>query len=308
MVKVFAPATVANVAAGFDIFGFAINEPGDIIVARLTEKPGVVITKITGDNGKLPYEPDKNSASVSVLSYMKYIKSKRGVELEIHKGMPLYSGLGSSAASAVGGVFAVNTLFGERFKREQLLQFAIEGEKVASGSLHADNVAPSLLGGFILIRSYIPLDIVHIPVPDDLLCTIVTPEIEIPTEKARKILRSEISMKDAIIQWGNASALIAGLFKKDYELIRRSLQDVVAEPVRSTLIPGFNEVKRSAIESGALGCSISGSGPSVFALSRSQKSARIVGTSMKKTFESIGLNCKVYISKINVEGVKVVKN
>ncbi len=273
LVRVFAPATVANVACGFDILGFAVDRPGDEIVVKLSAFSGVRITKIEGDGRKLPVEAKNNTAAVPILALLKHLKSEQGMEIELYKKMPLNSGLGSSAASSVAGVVAANYLLGELLSREQLLPFALKGEKKACGVAHADNAAPSLLSGFVLIRSYQPLDVIKIEAPPELYCTIFHPHLEIRIEDARKILKQNISLKEAIVQWGNIAGLITGLLKADYDLIGRSMLDVIIEPVRSILIPGFFKIKQAVIEAGALGCSISGSGPSMFALSRSDKKA-----------------------------------
>jgi len=304
-IHVFAPATVANVGCGFDIFGYAIDSLGDEVVLKLCDQPRVSIKKITGGNGKLPFDPNKNTAGVAVQAFLKYINSNQGIEMELHQKMPLSSGLGSSAASAVAAVFAANLLFGNLLRREELLQFALKGEKAACGTAHADNAAPSLFGGFVLIRSYNPLDIIKIQTPDKLFSTVVHPWIEVSTEDARKMLKEFVSLKDAVIQWGNVAGFIAGLMKADYELIGRSMQDVIVEPVRSSLIPGFKKVKESALKSGALGCSISGSGPSLFALSISKRIAEEVGKAMQSEFESLRIKSDVYVSKINKEGPKI---
>jgi homoserine kinase len=306
-VHVFAPATVANVACGFDILGFAIEYPGDEIIMRRTDHPGVVIRKITGDDGKLPLEPERNTAGVAALQFLKYKNMSKGVEIELHKKMPIGSGLGSSAASAAASLFAVNILFGEPMKKEELLPFALECEKIACGAPHADNVAPALLGGFVLIRSYNPLDVIQIAVPEKLFCMVSHPHIEVSTEDARKILKNHIPINNAIIQWGNVAGLIAGLMKADYDLIGRSLQDVIIEPIRSLLIPRFKEIKTAALEAGALGCSISGSGPSIFALTKERKIAEHVGRIAQDEFKSIGVNSDIYISKINQKGPLVLK-
>jgi len=305
-VHVFAPATVANVACGFDILGFAVDEPGDEVVVRLKNTPGVTISKITGDHNKLSLDPAKNTASVPVLHFLEKLKSKQGVAIELIKKLPFGSGLGSSAASAVASVYAVNELFGKPFKTEELLPFAIEAERMACGVGHADNVAPGLLGGFVLIRSYEPLDIVRIQSPDNLFCSLVHPHIELRTEDARKILRKEISLKDAIIQWGNIAGLIAGLMKPDYGLIGRSLTDVIIEPIRAMLIPGFELVKQAAIGAGALGCSISGSGPTIFALSVSNDIAVRVSVAMAEVFKSLHVDTDVYVSKINKDRPRII--
>jgi len=304
-IKVFAPATVANVTCGFDVLGFAVDNPGDEVILRLKDKPGITISKITGDNGRLSTAPGKNTVGVSIQQFLKHLQIKKGIDIELTKKMPLGSGLGSSAASAVAGVFAVNQLLGSPMTQQELLPFAMEGERIACGSAHADNVAPSLLGGFVLVRSYDPLDVIKIDIPAKLYCTIVHPHIEVQTRDARDILRKEIPLKDAIIQWGNVAGLITGLMKPDYDLIGRSMQDVIIEPVRSILIPGFAEVKKSALDAGALGCGISGSGPSIFALTREKGTADYVGDCMSRVFTSLNIGSEVYVSKINNSGPQI---
>lgn len=305
-VKAFAPATVANVSCGFDIFGFAIQEPGDTVELYKRDEPGIVITEITGDEGRLPRQADKNSVTVVMLALLKHLGIKDlGCEVVLRKNMPLGSGMGSSAASAVAGVVAMNELLGNPLSRKELLPFAMEGERIASGSAHADNVGPSLLGGFVVIRSYNPLDIFTIPVPDDLYCTLVHPDIEINTKDARFILRNEVSLKNTIAQMGNVAGLVAGLMKADYDLISRSMVDVIIEPVRSILIPEFKDVKQAAISNGALGCSISGAGPSMFALSRGIENAQNAGKAMQERFSSAGIESAVHVSGINQGGAVV---
>lgn len=302
-IKVFAPATVANVACGFDILGFAVEQPGDEIVARLSDKPGVRITKIIGDSGQLPTKPEKNTASLAVIRMLEKLGSDQGIELEVYKKMPLGSGLGSSAASSVAAVFAVNELLGKPMQKKEMLPFTMEGERLACGAAHADNVAPALYGGFVLIRSYDPLDVITIKTPPKLICTVVHPQIEIPTADARAVLRQNIALGNAIRQWGNTAALIAGLLKEDYELIGRSLEDVIIEPIRSLLIPGFHDVKKAAIEAGALGCSISGAGPSIFALSTSLNDGQKIGKIMQDKFMEISqLKSEAYVSSVNQNG------
>lgn len=305
-VKAFAPATVANVSCGFDIFGFAIQEPGDTVELYKRDEPGIVITEITGDEGRLPRQAEKNSVTVVMLALLKHLGIKDlGCEVVLRKNMPLGSGMGSSAASAVAGVVAMNELLGNPLSRKELLPFAMEGERIASGSAHADNVGPSLLGGFVVIRSYNPLDIFTIPVPDDLYCTLVHPDIEINTKDARFILRNEVSLKNTIAQMGNVAGLVAGLMKADYDLISRSMVDVIIEPVRSILIPEFKDVKQAAISNGALGCSISGAGPSMFALSRGIENAQNAGKAMQERFASAGIESAVHVSGINQGGAVV---
>jgi len=305
-IKAFAPATVANVSCGFDIFGFAVDAPGDEVILTLKDEPGVVVTKITGDGGRLPKETDRNTSSVAVQAYLNSLKSNQGVSIELHKHLPLGSGMGSSAASSAAALVAINTLMDEPFTREQLLPFAMEAERVACGSAHADNVAPSLLGGFVLIRGYSPLDVTKIPVPNDLYCTLVHPHLELKTEDSRRVLKPTIPLKDAITQWGNIAGLVAGLMKPDFGLISRSLKDVIAEPIRSVLIPGFDTIKEAAIRAGALGCGISGSGPTIFMLSNDQSIANKAGEVVQKEFQKLRLNSEIYISKINDAGARII--
>lgn len=305
-VKAFAPATVANVACGFDIFGFAVDEPGDVVEIRRRAEPGIVITDITGDEGRLPRDPARNAVTVVMLRLLEHLgNTEFGGEVVLHKNMPLGSGMGSSSASAVAGVFALNEMLGQPLTRQQLLPFAMEGERIACGSAHADNVGPSLMGGFLVIRSYQPLDVFSIPVPEELYCTLVNPDIEVNTKDARFILRNEVSLKNAISQMGNVAGLIAGLMQEDYDLISRSMVDVLVEPIRAILIPEFNEVKQVAITQGALGCSISGAGPSMFTLSKGRETAERVGKAMREKFALAGIDTRVYVSAINREGPKV---
>jgi homoserine kinase len=304
-IRVFAPATVANVSCGFDVLGFAVNSPGDEVELRFAIKPGVTIKQITGDQGMLSYDPMQNTAGIAIVKFLEHLQIDRGVEMVLHKKMPLGSGLGSSAASAVAGAFAANELLDRPLKNEDLVKFAMEGELIACGSAHADNVAPSMLGGFVLIRSYEPLDIVRIPTPVSLYATIVHPHIEIKTKDARELLRKQILLKDAVAQWGNVGGLIAGLMMSDYDLISRSMHDAIVEPIRSLLIPGFKEIKRSALEAGGLGSGISGSGPSIFALSSSAATAETVGERMKDELNKIKIDSDLYVSKINHKGPQV---
>lgn len=306
-ISVFAPATVANVACGFDIFGFAVDTPGDRITLTLRDEPGVRITDIIGDDGRLPREAHRNTAGIAIQAYLRHMNQPDlGVDAVLYKQMPLGSGLGSSAASAVAGVFAINELLDRPLTTRQLIPFAMEGERIACGSAHADNVGPSLLGGFVVIRSYQPLDVIQIETQAHLFCTLVHPDIEVNTKDARFILKNEVSLKNTITQMGNVAGLIAGLMTPDYDLISRSLVDVIIEPVRSILIPEFHEVKQAALENGALGCSLSGSGPSMFALSRDAETARRVGAAMQQAFLSVGITSESYVSEINRQGPKVI--
>jgi homoserine kinase len=301
-IKVFAPATVANVVCGFDILGFAVNEPGDELIMELTEKPGVQIISIEGDEGKLPLDPQKNTVSASLISLLKQIgREDLGVNIHLKKKMPMGSGLGSSAASAVAGLFALNELLDRPLTKEQLLPFAMEGEALACGHGHADNVAPALFGGFTLIKSYEPLEVIALPVPN-LYCALLYPHVDVPTRDARQIIRSKVLLKDAVTQWGNIAGLISSLYTQDYDLLGRCMKDVIVEPVRSMLIPEFDKMKETAMENGALGFGISGSGPTVFSLYRSADDAQKVLVNLKQMLSSKGIESNIYLSEINKNG------
>ncbi|WP_138430421.1 homoserine kinase [Fodinibius saliphilus] len=307
-VKVFAPASVANVSCGFDVMGFALQEPGDVIVASHTDDfDGLKIVQVTGEEGMLPTSVEENTAGVAAQMLLDYLECDAGIALEIHKKMPLGSGLGSSAASSVGAVVAVNRLLGAPLADKELLQFAAEGERVACGTAHLDNVAPSLMGGIIFIRDQESVDVFGLACPKPLFATVVHPQIEINTEDTRNILRRDISLKKAVTQWGNVGGLVAGLLKGDYDLISRSLHDEIIEPVRSVLIPGFDKVKEAAIKAGVLGSGISGSGPSVFALSSTIEQAVDAGKGMQQAFDEIGLDNECYISKVNEQGPQILE-
>lgn len=305
-IKVFAPATVANVTCGFDILGFAVDQPGDEITLMKTSREEVRIVKITGDGGELPYDADKNTSGVVIKRFLDEIGSRQGIDINLEKKMPLGSGLGSSAASSVAAVFAINELMGSPMTLESLLPISMEGERIACGSAHADNVAPGLYGGFVLIRSYDPLDTIKLPTPVGMFSTIVHPQIEVKTKDAREILRKEILFKNSVRQSGNVAGLVAGLAMSDFGLISRSLHDYIVEPIRSILIPGFDEIKRTALEAGVLGAGISGSGPSIFALSQEEKIARKAGLRMKEVYNKMSIDSEVYVSEINQNGPKII--
>ena len=306
-IRVFAPATVANVACGYDVLGFAIDAPGDEIIVRYCEKPGLHITKITGDQGKLPKNPAQNCAGVAALDLLKHLgMTDRGIEMEIHKKMPFGSGLGSSSASSVAGVFAVNQLIGNPLSKKQLLPFAMAGEASADGAWHADNVAPCLFGGIVFIRSNDELDFAQIPAPKNLWAAVVHPDIEILTKVAREILPKEIPLENATQQIGNLGGLLCGLIQEDYGLISRSIHDVIAEPRRQKLIPEFYRAKRAALAAGALGFSISGAGPSVFALCEGEEIAHKAADAISKVFHSIPIENQTYVSRINPHGVHII--
>jgi homoserine kinase len=302
-VKIKSPATVANLVCGFDILGMALNEPYDIMQVKLLDEPKVVIHN--KDAFGLPTEPEKNVAGVVLLSIVERMNHKVGFEVEIDKHIKPGSGLGSSAASAAGAAVAANHLLKNIFTNDDLIQFAMNGEKLASGVKHADNIAPCISGGISLIRSIHPLDIISIPAPD-LFVTVVHPQIEVKTSDARQILKKQILFKDVIRQWGNIAGLVTGLLKNDPDLIGRSLEDVIIEPVRSILIPGFDEVKRKCKEAGALGGGISGSGPSVFMLSKDETTGKAVELVMKEVYDKIGIEYNTYVTTINKKGVELI--
>ncbi len=304
-IHVFAPATVGNISCGFDILGFALQTPGDEVIIRIRNVPGVKITKISGDRGQLPLRPEANTAGVAAILFLEKYALDYGVELELYKKMPLSSGLGSSAASAAATLFGLNEMFDGIADRDSLLKFALQSESIACGAEHGDNIIPSLLGGIILIHSYNPLDVITLPVPEELCCSLIYPHLQVRTEAARSVLPRQIDLNMAVQQWGNIAGLVAGLYRSDYGLISRSLVDVIAEPARSKLIPHFYRLKQAALTAGALGSGISGSGPSVFALCRGKKTAEKVGAAMQLVCDEVGLSNDVYISQINQQGPQI---
>lgn len=300
-ISIKCPATVANLVCGFDVLGMALEEPYDIMDVTLLDDP---IVRISSKDGfPLPTDPAQNTAGAPLLAMLEELDQPIGFDVVIHKKIKPGSGVGSSAASAAGAIVAANKLLGGIFSKEDMVRFAMFGEKVASGVKHADNIAPCIYGGITLIRSIFPLDIVSIPAPH-LHITVVHPQIEVRTSDARQILRKEVLLKDAIRQWGNIAGLVAGFMKNDYDLIGRSLEDVIIEPVRSMLIPGFDQVKNQCKEAGALGGGISGSGPSIFMLSKDIDTARRVEKIMQDVYNAIGLDYHTYVTTINNDGVK----
>lgn len=304
-VSVLAPGTVANLVCGFDVLGLCLNDPNDLMEVKLLNEKKIIIH--SADGYPLPSDPAQNTAGAPLIEMINELEGNIGFEVTIHKKIKPGSGIGSSAASAAGAVVAANYLLGNIYSNEDLVRFAMFGEKVATGVKHADNIAPCIYGGITLIRSIFPLDIISIPAPQ-LFVTVVHPQIEVRTKDARQILRKEVLLKDAIKQWGNIAGLVAGFMKNDLELIGRSLEDVIIEPVRSILIPGFDEVKKRCKEAGALGGGISGSGPSIFMLSKDKPIAIQVETVMKEIYERIGLAYHTYVTTINMEGVKVISD
>lgn len=302
-VKVFAPASVANLAVGYDILGLALESPGDEVIVREGSVPGLTISKITGDKGLLPTNPIKNTASYAAMQLLKYLgKADLPIEMEIHKKMAMGTGLGSSAASSVAGVYGVNAYLGHPLSKAELLKFSVEGEQQADGAYHADNVAPSLLGGIVLIRSNETLDVIQLPIPDGLSLAMIYPHIEILTSESRAILSDQVELNDFIGQTGNIAAFIASLYTTDLELMGRSLDDLVIEPQRAKLIPEFYALKEIALFNQAIGFSISGAGPSMFAICKGDLAANTITEKAKNHLNSKGIDADCFVSKINTEG------
>jgi homoserine kinase len=308
VVTAFAPATVSNVACGFDVLGFPMEEPGDTVSARLLASPGsgVEIDDIVNDGGRLPRQAEKNTAGVAARSLLDRLGEKRGVALTITKGLPLSSGLGGSAASAAAAVVAVNALIGGNATVDQLIAAALDGERLGAGSAHADNIAPAICGGFVLVRDPNPPDIVRLPVPKGLTVVVIHPDLEIETAKARALLGTTVPIADAVKQSANLGALVDALHRSDFDLLARSLVDSIAEPRRAPLVPGLASIKKAAIDAGALGSSLSGSGPSIFALCRDRATADRVAPAMAAAVRAaIGGESRTYVSSISSRGARV---
>lgn len=304
-ITAFGPATVANVGCGFDILGFAISGIGDRVTASLRDEAGIVLKCRNAESLGIPLDPLRNTAAVPIAAMLKDLGFGDGIELTLEKLMPVGSGLGSSAASAAAALVAVNELLGKPCSRSELVRYAVEAERIACGTAHADNVAPALLGGFVLVRSSNPLDLIELPVPGELRCVVAHPSINLATRDSREILRKTITLALAVQQWGNTAALVAALYKNDLDLLARSLEDVVIEPERSQILPGYKNAKSAALAAGALGCSISGSGPSLFALCRSDSEAAAIAEALRSEYEKIGISCTTGCSAINTKGAEV---
>lgn len=304
--KIFAPATVANVSCGFDSMGFAVDTIGDEMTFTKTVEKGVKITKITGAEG-LSLDPTKNAAGVVALAMLKQHPVNFGIEITMHKGYSPGSGLGSSAASSAGAAFGVNKLLDKPFTQLELTKFSMLGEEAACGTPIADNVAAAVFGGFVLIRSFEPLDIIKIPVPEELQLVAIHPQIEVKTKDAREVLPKKVPLKSAITQWANVGGLVSGLYTNNYELISNSLTDVIVEPVRKHLIPHFDLVKNEAIKAGALGTGISGSGPTIFALCKGNETAKKVYKAIENAYKDKNIDFNLFTSKINIQGVKILE-
>lgn len=303
-ITIFCPATVANVACGFDVLGFCLDAIGDTMIIRKTKVKGLKIIHVEGFN--LSCSLYENVAGVSALAIYEHAKPNCGFEIEIYKHIKPGSGIGSSAASAMGSVFGINVLLGHLYNKIELTNFAMKGEALASKSDHADNLAPIIYGGFTLVRNTSPLDILQIPIPKDLYVTIIHPQIEVKTSDARNILPDTISLKDAITQWANLGSFIHALHTSDYKLMQRSLNDVIIEPHRKQYIPYFDKVKSAVLESGALGCAISGSGPSIFALSKGKTAAKKVEKTMQSVYYNTEVSYDTFVSTISSKGIHII--
>ena len=302
-IKIFSPATVANVSCGYDVLGFCLDSVGDeMIINKISEK-SIKISKIDGYD--LPYEIEKNVAGVSALAMYEALQPDCGFDIEIYKKIKPGSGIGSSSASAAGSVFGMNELLGRPLNKTELTKYALKGEALASQCEHADNLAPAIFGGFTLVRSVNPIDVLQLPTPGDLYATLIHPQIEIKTSESRAILPKNVALKDAITQWSNVGSLVHALHTNDYDVLSKSLKDTIAEPHRKQLIPHFDSLKAEVIKAGALGCGISGSGPSIFALSRGEKIAKKVEKTMQNVYSKTEIPFYTFISKINTRGIKI---
>ena len=304
-IKIFSPASIANLSCGFDILGVCLNDIGDEITVRKTKEKGLKILKVTGQ--KLTLDVNKNVAGVSALALLKETNVDCGFEIEIHKGIKPGSGIGSSAASSAGSVFAINELIGKPYSSKELIKFALEGEKIASGAAHADNVSAVLLGGFIFVRDSLNFDIFKLKTPIDLAFTILHPQIEVKTSESRALVQRPITLDKMITQSANLGAFISGLYNEDYNLISRSIKDVVVEPIRSILIPEFDKLKEISLSNNALGFGISGSGPSVFAMSKGLVNAKKIRDLLKVNYSKLGLSFDIHTSSVNEKGIQIIK-
>ncbi len=302
-IKVFSPATVANLSCGYDILGLCLEHIGDEITVRKIKKKGIYIRKMKGFD--LPLDAKKNAAGASALALLKKLDIDFGFEIDIFKIVKPGSGIGSSASSAAGSVVAINHLLGNPFSKKQLIQFAMEGERAACGSAIADNVSPAILGGFTLVKSANPLDILSLPTPKDLFVVILHPQIEIKTNDSRKILPNKILLTDSVKQSANLGSFVSALYESDYDLLSRSLHDIIVEPYRSKLIPYFKDVKQISIQNGSLGCGISGSGPSIFSICKGAVIAKKIAREISVFYDTTSIKFHTFITKVNTTGVRI---
>ena len=314
-VRVYAPATLSNLGPGFDVLGLAVEQPGDYVEAEWSDTPGVEIVEVRGDTGRLTTDPTRNVVGIAATAALQAFDARKtdsrppGVRLWLDKRMPLASGLGSSAASSVGGVLAVSELLGGVFDRNELIACALEGERAVSGGVHADNVAPCVAGGIVLIRSYTPMELLSLPVPDALRVAVVHPHVSVVTAEARRLVAERrFEIAQVVANLGQLGALVTALHRGDLELFGRAISDALVEPIRGPLVPGFADVKQTALEAGALGCSLSGSGPSVFAFASSDDQAAGLAACMVARFREVaGLESDIYVGRVNTHGARRVE-
>ena len=308
MVRAFAPATVSNVGCGFDVFGLALEGPGDEVTVRRAGGPDELLLRVAGDGGRVPTDPARNSAAVAARAVRERLGVRDGLDLTVRKGLPLASGLGGSAASAVAGAVATHVLLEGDLDETALLGCALAGERLGSGAGHPDNAAPALAGGFVLAAPGDPVRIVRLPVPDGLVVAVVRPRMEVETARARAILDDAVPLAAAVRQWGSTAGLVAALYEGDWELLARSVHDAVAEPVRAPLVPGFEAVKARALAAGAAGAGLSGSGPSIFALCRGRPVAERVARAMADGFRNeAGADSERIVSPVGRTGARVLE-
>lgn len=305
-ISAFAPASIGNISVGFDCLGLALERPGDIVSIEPGTKPGAELIDLQGDSGKLPIETDKNVVGVVVRSMLDALKRDDALAIRLLKGLPLQSGMGSSASSSVAAAVAANEFLGRPFTREELIPFAMEGEKLACGAPHVDNVAPALLGGITLIRSHDPLDIISLPYPKNMHCAVVHPDVAVATRDARAVVPESLPRAIAVKQSAHLAAFIHALHTNDYELIKRSMVDLIAEPARKKLLPHFDAVKAAALKAGALACGISGSGPTIFALCKGKIAAEKVAVDMGKVYADKLIENEIYVSRVNSKGAELI--
>lgn len=305
-IKIFSPASIANLSCGFDILGVCLDKIGDEITVRKTDKKGITIKKVLGES--LSTDISVNVAGVSAMALLNETEVDCGFEIEINKGIKPGSGIGSSAASSAGSVFAINKLIGEPYTKKELIKFAMQGELAASDSKHADNVAAVLLGGFTFVRNSEENDYFKLNTPIEIAFTVIHPKIELKTKDSRAVVKNQVPIQKMIEQSANLGAFISGLYTENYDLISRSIKDVIIEPLRSILIPKFDEIKYESIKAGALGCGISGSGPSIFAMSKGIPTANCVGEAMKNVYQDLNLEYDIHISCVNDKGIQILNS
>ena len=302
-VRVFAPASIANLGCGFDIMGLALDEVGDVLEMSISEGDGLSITNLSGV--PLPDDIEKNVITPVVRKFMQLTGNKAQVDIVIREKIYPGSGIGSSSASSAAAAFGMNEFYGAPLSEEEVVICAMEGENLASGGYHADNAAPAVMGGIVLIRGYEPLDLIKLPVPGDFYCAVIHPKLVVSTKEARSILPKQVDMHAAIAQWGNVGGLVAGLYSGNIGLIGRAMKDSIAEPYRKGFIPGFDELREKILAHGSLAMNIAGSGPSVFALANRREIAVKAGAIMDEHFSALGIDHHCYVVKVSNRGARL---